>query len=171
MHGRMTHLTRVLTAALGALAIALTLAGSALAAKPTAEPSSQPALEGPAPLLDRAAPTGYYLWHDENGFHLRTHGPGSHHRFEARLRTDGVFADVDAVRLESRDDVAVLDGGHTLVLRLRTYDATDGVNFRVRGGDWLRLSLRLDGAPIPTERIYLGGPQSHPPRNPFTVPI
>ena len=155
---------RTLLAALSALAILLTMATSALAA--------DPALEG-EPTLDHSKPVGYYIWHDERGFHLRTHGPGDQHLFEARLRTDGEFVDVDTVRLESRDDVAVVDGGHTLLLRFHTYDWTDGVNFRIRGEDrdFLRLNLQLDGEPIATESIRLGRWERHPRQNPFTIPI
>lgn len=121
------------------------------------------------PAFTPDSPTGYYLWHDENGMHLHTHGPGAHHNFVARLHTDGIFTDVDTVRLESRDDYAILDGGHTLVIRFNTYDATDGVNFRIQGGDWLRLRLELDGRLIPTDHIFLGVDGKHPASNPFTI--
>lgn len=153
---------RMLLAAIAALSIALTLATTALAA--------DPGLDG-EPTLDHSKPVGYYIWHDDNGFHLRTHGPGDAHLFEARLRTDGTFVDVDTVRLESRDDIAVDDGGRTLLLRFHTFNHTDGVNFRVRDGDWLRLNLQLDGKPIATESIYLGRSERHPRQNPFTMPI
>lgn len=121
------------------------------------------------PDLTPSSPTGYYIWNDENGIHLRTHGPGEDHRFVARLHTDGVFQDVDAVRLESRDNFAVLDGGHTIVMRFHTYDATDGLNFRVRGGTRLRFNLQLDGELISTDSIYLGAAGVHPASNPFTI--
>lgn len=114
-------------------------------------------------------PAGYYIWHNDNGWHLRTHGPGNHHEFSARLHTDGEFADVDTVRLESRDDVAVVDGGKTLVLRFHTYNWTDGVNFRVHGGDYLRFDLELDGHQIRVGHIYLGAEGRHPRDNPFVI--
>jgi hypothetical protein len=28
-----------------------------------------------APALTHSSPMGYYLWHDGDGLHLRTHGP------------------------------------------------------------------------------------------------
>jgi hypothetical protein len=121
------------------------------------------------PTLTSDKPVGYYIWHNESGWHLRTHGPGDQHHFTATLRSNGEFRDVDSVRTESRDDVAVLDGGHTLRLDFRTYDWTDGVNFRVRGGTWLRFALRLDGELIGTEEIYLGSMEQHPENNPFIV--
>jgi hypothetical protein len=126
------------------------------------------ALEG-RPPLNHESPVGYYVWHDEDGLHLRTHGPGDEHQFVARLRTDGTFVDVDAVRLESRDRVRISDGGHVLVFDVHTFDWTDGTNFHVRGGERLRLDLELDGEPIATESIYLGADGEHPATNPFII--
>ncbi len=121
------------------------------------------------PTLAPDSPVGYYLWHDEDGMHLRTHGPGDEHLFTARLHTDGLFEDVQAVRLESADSFKVTNGGHTLLLRFHTYDWTDGLNFRVQGGEYLRFNLHLDGAPIDTDSIYLGDTGKHPEHNPFTI--
>ena len=125
-------------------------------------------VDGSAMIGDNS-PTGYYIWHDGGGFHLRSHGPGERHDFVARLHTDGVFQNVDTVRLDSRDDVRVVDGGHTLVMRVHTFDAIDGVNFTVNGGDRLRFALELDGHSISTQRIFLGANGVHPPANPFTI--
>lgn len=114
-------------------------------------------------------PAGYYIWRDENGVHLRSHGPRQAHDFTVRLRTDGVFTDVNAVRLENRDKVAVLDGGHVLEMRVHTYDGVDGVDFRIADGSRLRFHLELDDRLISTDHIYLGSMQAHPPTNPFTI--
>jgi hypothetical protein len=122
-----------------------------------------------APDLNHDSPTGYYIWHDDNGMHLRTHGPNARHDFDARLYTDGTFEDVDVVRLESRDGVQVTDGGHELVIHFNTFDATDGVNFRVNDGDTLRFALRIDDRLIGTDHIFLGPNGDHPHRNPFAL--
>ncbi len=151
---------RTLLATLGGLALFLVGTVSAFAL-----PN---AVEG-RPALTDDHPAGYYIWHDEQGMHLRTHGPDDEHLFVAYLHTDGVFENVDSVRLESRDNYAILDGGHTLVLRFHTYDATDGVNFLVLGGTRLRLNLQLDDQLIGTDSIYLGAEGRHPEENPFTI--
>lgn len=153
-------IARTLFAAFGALTMFFAVTMSALAWSEDVQGR---------PDLNHDSPVGYYLWHDDNGMHLRTHGPGDEHSFLARLTTDGVFVDVDTVRLESADDYAVLDGGHTLVLRFKTYDATDGVNFRIQGGTKLRLRLGLNGELIETDSIYLGPNGKHPRTNPFTL--
>ena len=110
-----------------------------------------------APDIDK---TGYYLWHADDGFHLRTHGPGAEHDFDAVLRTRGTFENVD-----------VVDGGHQLNIHFHTFDFTDGVNFTVRGGERLHLSLKLDDKLAPTEQIFLGTKRVHPRKNPFTIKL
>jgi hypothetical protein len=122
------------------------------------------------PGLAADAPMGYYLWHDGTGMHLRTHGPGEEHLFVARIHTDGQFVDVTSVGGEGRDSVAIVDGGHTLVLRVHTFDAIDGVDFRIEGGTQVRLRLGLDRSPISTDNIFLGAARAHPDSNPFTLP-
>ena len=151
---------RSLVAVIAAIALFVTLALSAFAWSDS--------LEG-QPGLTVENPVGYNLWHSDSGLHLRTHGPGDEHYFTARLHTDGVFEDVDAVRLENRDNFEVTDGGHTILLRFHTYNFTDGLNFRINGGRALHLKLDLDGKRIATDSIYLGVNGVHPKTNPFTI--
>jgi hypothetical protein len=87
----------------------------------------------------------------------------------ARLTTDGIFTDVDTVRLESEDSYSIQDGGHTLVARFHTYDGIDGVNFSISGGTKLHLSLFLNGSLISPNNIYLGVAGTHSAHNPFLI--
>ena len=153
--------TRFATAISAAAALLLVSVPAALA-------WSGPITDG-APDIDQDSPTGYYIGHNDDGFHLRTHGPHERHDFVARLRTDGTFENVDAIRLEERDRVEVLDGGHELLIEFHSFDFTDGVNFHVNGGDHLRFALRLDGRLISTDHIFLGQKGDHPDDNPFVV--
>jgi hypothetical protein len=162
------------------LLTAVTALGIAAAMLTVGEPSRAYAQEPPdavpapdvlrgAPEIRPDAPTGYYIWRDADGINLRTHGPRGYHHFRAVLHTDGVFVDVEAVFGELRDRVRVTNHGHTLILDVHTFDHIDGVNFRVRGGDWLSFDLELEGRQIPTNYIFLGSMQSHPDNNPFAV--
>ena len=153
--------TRFATAVSAAAALLLTTVPAAFA--------WEGPVNGGAPDIDENSPTGYYIWHNDDGFHLRTHGPHDRHDFVARLHTDGAFEDVDAIKLEERDRVEVLDGGHELLIEFHTYDFTDGVNFHVNGGDHLRFALRLDGRLISTAHIFLGRDGDHPDDNPFVL--
>ena len=59
----------------------------------------QSRLEGNPGVTD-SSPLGYYVWHDNDGLHVRTHGPGAEHVFAARFHTDGVITNLSPVRLE-----------------------------------------------------------------------
>ena len=150
------------------LAALLAVSALLLCLVPVASAAPLGSVEG-APTIDASSATGYYIFHDENGFHLRTHGPGAQHDFDAALHSKGTFENVDVVKLESGDKVDVTDGGHRMVIHFRTFDATDGVNFTVNGGDKLHLALKLDGRPAKTDEIFLGGQGKHPKHNPFTI--
>jgi hypothetical protein len=149
--------------ATGALLVAITPAAFAAPVTPTTSVA-----EG-TPTIDHDRPMGYYIFHNDDGFHLRTHGPGAEHLFEAVLRTEGTFENVDVIRLEQDDKVEVLDGGHTLAIRFHTFDATDGVNFTVKDGERLRLNLKLDDDQIATSHIFLGARGAHPKHNPLSI--
>jgi hypothetical protein len=136
-------------------------------ATPAVAPSSPTTVVG-QPTIDSDRPMGYYLWRDD-GFHLRTHGPNAEHVFDAVLHTNGLFENVDPIRLEKDDRVDLVDGGHTLLIRFHTYDGIDGVNFTIRDGERLRLNLRLDDERAPTSAIFLGAEGRHPDDNPFVI--
>jgi hypothetical protein len=145
-----------------------------LALVPAASAQSQSAApdaaEG-APNITANSPTGYYIFKTDDGLHLRTHGPGAEHDFDAVLRTTGTFENVDAIRLEPGDRVDVLDGGHELAIHFHTFDFTDGVNFKVRGSERVRLNLKLDDKLISTDSIFLGADGHHPAHNPFRIRV
>src|SRR5262249_44820158 len=153
------------------LASAIWFAGSGAAYAQTPDDGSAiaPEVTAGAPMIPQDGPTGYYIWHDDSGIHVRTHGPHEQHDFVMRLRTDGTFTDVSTVRLESRDQVQVLDGGHVLEYHVHTYDGVDGVDFHIVDGSKLHFHLELDQHLISTDRIYLGSMQIHPATNPFTI--
>jgi hypothetical protein len=122
-----------------------------------------------APNITTPSPTGYYVWHTDDGWHLQTHGPGTEHVFDGVLHTSGTFEDVHVVKLESDDNLSVTDGGHTLTVHFHTYDGEDGVSFRVRNGTEMHLDLKLDGQPAAVNQIFLGIQARNPRRNPFTI--
>ena len=139
-----------------------------LAVAPAALAAPTPAVNDGKPDINEDSPTGYYIWHDD-GFHLRTHGPHARHDFDAVLRTDGTFENVDPVRLEDGDRVDLLDGGHELAIHFSTFDFTDGVNFTIRDGKHLHFNLKLDDTHTATDHIFLGAHGVHPKNNPFTI--
>lgn len=119
--------------------------------------------------FDAGDANGWYVWNDDDGFHIRTTTPADRaHPFTAVITTDGRFADVSKVRLEGADDIRILDGGHRLVVRFHTWDGVDGVDFKTTGDD-LRFRLEEYGLLVPDGRIFLGHFELHPGNNPFTI--
>lgn len=123
----------------------------------------------PGPALTASSPVGYYLWHNDDGYHLVSHGPGDQHHFVAVLRTGGTFTNVDPRSLEPGDTVQVLDNGHELRFDAHTFGGFDGVHFRIDGGEHLLVNLRLDSQEIDTGSIYLGSAETHPAADPFVL--
>ena len=156
-------LANVLAAHVATVVALVALVPAALAALPSK-------VDG-APTITSTSPTGYYLFRTDDGLHLRTHGPGAQHDFDAVLRTRGTFENVSVIKLEDGDRVDVTDGGHTMTIHFHTFDFTDGVNFTIRGGERLRLHLRLDDKPAETSEIFVGPQGKHPKHNPFTIKL
>ncbi len=144
-------------AALGALALMTTAAMPALAGEPDVETEE----------ARREAPAGYYIWRNEDGWHLRTHGPGEGHHFTAWLHTNGSFEEVSGVQLEDGDEFSVAHNEHAILLDFHTYRAWDGVDFQVDEGRCIRFRLELNGELISPRHIYLGQGGRHPEHNPF----
>jgi hypothetical protein len=157
---------RVFAALIATGALLLSLAPAATFAAQTSPIQGEP-------TITDDMPTGYFIFRSngDDGLHLRTHGPGTEHVFDAVLRTKGTFENVDLVKLEGDDSVDVVDGGHKMVIHFHTFDGIDGVNFTVNGGERLRLNLKLDGNLIPTDQIFLGAQGRHPRHNPFGVKL
>ena len=175
-------------AASGILALALIVAGSL--AGPTTASAAGPTTASPAgpttptvgpdehwPLyvqgrpagLDNGDTNGWYVWHDDQGFHVRTTTPADKdHVFIGVFETGGQFTDVDKVRFEQADDLRLTDGGHKLTVKFHTHDGVDGVNFRVTG-DRLSLKLSENGDLVPRSRIFVGADGDHPEDNPFII--
>lgn len=153
-----------------AIAALIAVAALFVAMIPVASAAPLSSVEG-APNDNDGSPTGYYIFHNDETFHLHTHGPGAQHDFDAVLRSRGIFDNVNPMRLESGDSFDVRDGGHELVLHFHTFDATDGVSFTIRDGDKLHLNLKLDDKPIDTNSIFLGPEGRHPKHNPFSIRV
>lgn len=127
-------------------------------------------IQGRPLSLEPGSSPGFYFWHDDDGLHLWTTTPFTEeHTFTAVLTTNGHFRNVSRERFEPEDAATVTDGGHTLLVRLHTYDGIDGVNFRVQGGDHLTLRLYHEGHLLDPAFVYAGRFSVHPANIPFTI--
>lgn len=147
----------------GALGAALTIA--TLAVVPALAWSDR--LQGRPDNLHAGGDVGYYVWHNDDGLHIRTTGPGERHVFHGEVVTPGTIHNVELIRGEGDDAFALRDAGHKLVFTLETWDGIDGLDFNIDGGRGMTLRLERDGGLVSTSEIYLGNDGQHPEHNPF----
>lgn len=159
--------------------------GSGTAAGGSAAPSSAAACDAGAwrtnDISVEGKPDGFdagdggatYVWHDSDGWHLRTTDKtASPHVYSGRMvLSSGHFLDVNGIRLEDQDEFRVV--GDTLYYRFVTYDGIDGLDFRVAGcspaeHQALTFHLRHDGS-LDAARVIVGDAGRHPESDPFTA--
>lgn len=127
--------------------------------------------------LDPGETGGVYMWHNEDGWHIRTTDrtdTAHHYTGTIALSSGGRFTSFNTVRLENGDRVWV-DGDNVLHYDFTTYNGVDGVDFTVSDCDahgsteTLAVSMQLNGYQDDAHRIHLGDEASNPPSARFDV--
>jgi hypothetical protein len=130
----------------------------------------EPAVQGAPAGFTGGERAGDYLWHGPTGFHLRvTHRGDRRDVFVGFIRSDRPMA-MRPVRLEGRDAAWLSADRRTLGFRFYDYGHIDGVDFVTACATSLAVGgLRVDGRPLPADRVYLGRYRQHPAQVPFTI--
>jgi hypothetical protein len=154
------------------------LAGVAQAATtPGASPAVSPAADGAWPAqvngrpsqLKAGAALGYYVWHDNNAWHLEvTHPNHNHIVFSGWVSTNGTLS-VQRVDDERNDVTRVGPGRREVSFAFNNYGYLDGIHFETRGAQELTFHLYVNGAPIGPTRAFIGRADLHPLHVPFQV--
>lgn len=127
--------------------------------------------------LDAGDRGSVYLWHNSDGWHLRTTDVTNavHHYTGAIALFDGArFTSFASVQLDHGDRVWV-DGGNTLHYDFTTFSGIDGVNFTVSACDGARqhevmgFTMDINGHEDDPSRIDLGANKQHPGSATFAV--
>jgi hypothetical protein len=115
------------------------------------------------------APTGYYLWHNSDGWRLEVTHPGdSHVVFAGTISTDGLLS-YQRVGDETGDLTRLGADHHVLGFAFNNYGRLDGVHFVADRATSITFSLTVDGRNAGVARVELGANNLHPDRVPFTV--
>jgi len=127
--------------------------------------------EGRPDGLDAGDAGAVYVWHDADGWHIRTtdQRPVDHHYTGTILLQPAVanFADIRTVR-DERDDHVTVDGSNVLHYDFHTFASIDGVDFHVTcptgkrdGRERLAFHTEFDGHPI-ADRVRIGDRKQSP---------
>jgi hypothetical protein len=116
-----------------------------------------------------------FVWHDADGWHLRSTDatPGPHHYTGTITPSAGAtLVDIRPVRLDPQDRFVVEQDG--LHYSFTTHEGVDGVDFRVTGchrsaPESLTFTLHKDGHGDDPQLIDVGDKGRHPDTDPFTV--
>lgn len=124
--------------------------------------------------LDAGDAGAVYVWHDADGWHIRTtdRRPVDHH-YTGTIRLAPAAASFTAIRTvrDERDDRVTVDGDNVLRYDFHTYASVDGADFRVscRGvrRELLTFHTDFDGHPI-ADRVRIGDHKQSPPSADFS---
>jgi hypothetical protein len=110
----------------------------------------------------------YFVWHDREGWHLRTTTARERHRFHGEVVPDeGSIQDLRTFRRERGDWVTLGPNGSKVLFDLSTDEGLDGFDFR-SNAQTLRFRLLMDGKERP-ELIFVGLTGNNPPAVPFAI--
>lgn len=137
----------------------------------TPEPAQAPppespglAVEGRPNELKPGAPEAYWVWHDAQGWHLRTTTARNAHRFTGRVWGVKGAVQAKAVRNELNDRFK--HSGKAMTFDFYTQGHEDGFDFQIAEGNCAIFHLFVDGEARPG-RIRLGAAGAAPPSATF----
>lgn len=167
------------------LALFCLLAFSGIAAAWTSETENRPFR-----FASGGGAAGYYVWQDQDGFHLWTLPAGANHSFTGTIRTDGRFSVIRGHHLDAGESFAsyaeikqrswfeginlssperYLGAGleaecepRSITFKFTASEGSDGLYFQVTGASFVKFELLLDGRATPRHQIWYGGSSWHP---------
>ena len=124
-------------------------------------------VDGKPVAFEAGGTDGYYLWHNDDGFHLRTTDSAGVFEYSGVLRTNGTFTNLKLVKAEADDRADLLDGGKVIQFRFKTAEGIDGLDVQVVGASRIHVLLDRNGKHVDPANIFLGENGVHPDNNPF----
>ena len=124
------------------------------------------------PALRAGMDTGYYLWRDYNGFHLRCTTKNGNARFSGRMtiRGEGSFSRLYSFSAEESDHVQRTTPKR-IEFDFRTAEDLDGFDVRANHVKKILVELYINNRRARPTQINLGRRSSHPERNPLLIKL
>lgn len=147
---------------IGGIFLVVALIASCVTLAFALDPKGRPKGMGPN------AASGYYVWQDDKGWHLRTISGSQARKFEGEITCDG--GSINELK-QYRDEAAnwFTQQGNKIKINLNTDKNIDGLDFQVNGGS-LTFDLRVDDRSDATF-VRVGSASENPSGIPFTLQI
>jgi len=136
---------------------------------PVSRAQTSPDPEGQPSMLREGAMASYWIWHDNDGYHLRTTTAHDRRAFSGRIDFSGGNGWAKAYQLRGNDEVKLTNDG--IAFHLATERNLNGFDFRMDSGSRATLTLQLDndkGEKI-LGNVFVGQNNAHPVSNPFSI--
>ena len=126
--------------------------------------------QGRPDRFDAGDTGGVYMWHDNDGWHLRvSHATDDKSVFSGRIATSGHLVGVRGVALERNDNFKVGPNGHLVTFRFQNYGHVDGLDFHTTCAPSITFSYSRAGHTLPSERVFVGDHKANPATDPFRI--
>lgn len=131
--------------------------------------ASLPAVVVGDPGTPAGAASGFRVWHDGTGWHLRATHPGNDAVPFSGVIHSGQPITATRFRFEKGDSMTVSADRRTVAFVLVNHGGLDGIDFTDRCAIHTSFTLRREGHQVSATSIYLGAHGGHPTSNPFLI--
>jgi hypothetical protein len=113
--------------------------------------------------------SGYFIWNDDEGWHVRWTIRKGVHVFTGSVSCDGAFNKFQPFRKEGKDYIKKVSES-SIRFDTKTGEGVDGVDFTLSPSTRrITFDLRMDGATAPPDAVKIGRGKRNPPHIPFTI--
>lgn len=141
---------------------------AALAASTAAMAAGGKYWEG-RPAFTAGEATGYFIWQDTGGWHIRWTTKGKRHLFSGTITCDGNFVHFKAVSRDKTDYIKQVSN-RTIRFDAKAAGGADGIDFRLSPSSTVvEFNLTMDRAAAPLESIRLGRGKHRPESMPVRI--
>jgi hypothetical protein len=113
------------------------------------------------PAIEEGKVLGYFIWADQEGFHLRWCTDGKPYLFTGRIDTDKPVKEIKDVRDEP-GGWARIYGGRIVMFSKTSRGQVDGLDLVIPRGRLVQIEFHIDGLEPTPEQIFLGEKGQHP---------
>ncbi|MBP2650096.1 MAG: hypothetical protein H6Q74_921 [Firmicutes bacterium] len=131
--------------------------------------ANSPSLDGRPTDFMPGKSTGYFVWQDNNGLHIRTTASGTKHVFSGTIYTDGSFENTFGKTESADDHFSISEDRNKINFQFTNNGGVTGIDLHLKKGTYVTFNLSVDENEINPSQIFLGESGWHPMKNKITL--